>query len=248
VAFARFRTYTHTEFGGKPGGLCIVMTQILVVEDEPRLRSLLIRLLDAAGYAASGVGTGAEALGAALGTEYDLVLLDLNLPDISGAEVLHVLMTAKPSSRVLVLSSVTEVAPRIEVLESGAADFVLKPFINAELLARIRLRLGDDLPSGTRGKAGVAIGEDAYLDLQRRELRVGSTRVSLSQREFTLLTHLLNRRGKICTRQELLSDVWGLAFDPGTNVVDVYVRRLRNKLAADTIETVRNVGYRFAAC
>jgi two-component system, OmpR family, response regulator len=231
-----------------PGGLALFMTHILVVEDEPKLRSLLIRLLDAAGYAASGVGTGAEALGTALSVEYDLVLLDLNLPDISGAEVLHVLMTAKPASRVLVLSSVAEVAPRIEVLESGAADFVLKPFINAELLARIRLRLGDDLPSGTRGKAGVAIGDDAYLDLQRRELRIGPTRVSLSQREFTLLTHLINRRGKICTRQELLSDVWGLGFDPGTNVVDVYVRRLRNKLAADAIETVRNVGYRFVAC
>ena len=224
------------------------MNEILVVEDEPQLRTILIRVLAAAGYAASGVGTGAEALRAALEQDYELILLDLNLPDISGTDVLQFLMRAKPDSRVLVLTSVTEVGPRVQALEDGAADFMLKPFVNSELLARIRLRARSSDQPGARAGQRVAVAEDVYLDPQRRELQVRSERVPLSQREFTLLMHLHNRRGAICSRQELLADVWGLGFDPGTNVVDVYVRRLRTKIAAEAIETVRNVGYRLVAC
>lgn len=222
------------------------MNDVLIVEDEPKLRAILIRLLEAAGYVARGVGTGTDALRAALEQNYELILLDLNLPDISGTQVLQVLMRAKPDSRVLVLTSVTDVGPRVQALEGGAADFMLKPFVNSELLARIRLRArsNDQVRIRTRR---VTITEDIYLDPERRELQVRSERVLLSQREFTLLMHLLNRRGAICSRQELLTDVWGLGFDPGTNVVDVYVRRLRNKISADAIETVRNVGYRLIA-
>ncbi|HZC72724.1 MAG TPA: response regulator transcription factor [Jatrophihabitans sp.] len=222
------------------------MNEILVVEDEPQLRAILIRLLEAAGYAASGVGTGADALRAALDHNYEVILLDLNLPDISGTQVLQVLMRAKPDSRVLVLTSVTDVGPRVQALEGGAADFMLKPFVNSELLARIRLRARSN--DQVRGQIQrLTIAEDIFLDPERRELQVRSERVPLSQREFTLLMHLFNRRGAICSRQELLTDVWGLGFDPGTNVVDVYVRRLRNKISADAIETVRNVGYRLIA-
>jgi DNA-binding response OmpR family regulator len=202
--------------------------------------------LEAAGYVVTGVGTGAEALQKTMGRDYDLVLLDLNLPDVSGVHILRVVRAAKPGSRVLVLSSVTEVGARVEVLEGGAVDFVLKPFVTAELLARIRLRMADDGAGGAAGER-VPITRDICLDVHRRELLVDDTRVPLSQREFTLLTHLAKRRGKICTRQELLADVWGLGFDPGTNVVDVCVRRLRTKLAGNAIETVRNVGYRLAA-
>jgi DNA-binding response OmpR family regulator len=149
-----------------------------------------------------------------------------------------------------VLSSVTEVGARVQVLENGAADFVLKPFVAAELLARVRLRMRpEEGPAGAGPNSGnrLPVAADVVLDVDRRELCVNGERVPLSHREFALLHHLLNRRGEICSRQELLADVWGIGFDPGTNVVDVYVRRLRNKLAGDAIETVRNVGYRLAA-
>jgi two-component system OmpR family response regulator len=119
--------------------------------------------------------------------------------------------------------------------------------VTAELLARIRLRIREDASRATHLGARLAVTADVCLDTQRRELSIGESRVPLSHREYTLLAHLLNRRGKICSREELLADVWGLGFDPGTNVVDVYVRRLRNKLAGNAIETVRNVGYRLAA-
>lgn len=223
------------------------MGAILIVEDEPRLQMVLARLLESAGYAVTSTGTGGEALRLALSGDFDLVLLDLNLPDLPGVDVLRATVAAKPDLRVVVLSSVSEVGARVEVLERGAADFVLKPFAAAELLARVRLRIKDDavtpVPLGTR----IPVGADIVLDVQRQQLTIGTEQVPLSHREFALLTHLLNRRGKICSRQELLSDVWGIGFDPGTNVVDVYVGRLRNKLTGSSIETIRNVGYRLAA-
>lgn len=231
--------------GGISGGL---MEQILVVEDDDRLRNVLTRLLDTAGYRAQAVGSGADALRACLTHDVALVLLDLNLPDIPGDDLLSMLLVQKPGVPVVVLSSVTEVRRRVAMLESGAVDFVQKPFVNAELLARIRLRM--DLARGgnePRRPPRLPIDDRVTLDLQRRELVMGSTRTPLSAREFALLTHLLERRGRVCTRQELLADVWGMQFDPGTNVVDVCVRRLRTKLAGAQIETVRNVGYRIIA-
>lgn len=223
------------------------MGGILVVEDEPRLQIVLARLLETAGFSTTSTGTGGEGLRLALSSDFDLVLLDLNLPDISGLDVLRAIVAAKPDLRVVVLSSVSEVGTRVEVLERGAADFVLKPFASAELLARVRLRIKDDvvhpIPVGTR----IPVAADIVLDVARQQLTIGGDQVPLSHREFALLRHLLNRRGKICSRQELLADVWGIGFDPGTNVVDVYVRRLRNKLLGNSIETVRNVGYRLIA-
>lgn len=222
------------------------MAHVLIIEDEPNLRELLVRLLTSAGYQVSAAATGSRGLHAALGGQHDLVLLDLMLPDLPGEEVLHVLLAARPDARVLILSSVSEVSRRVGVLNGGAADFVAKPFVNGELLARIRLRIRED---GGRNGSGplVPVDADARLDVHRRELVINDQRIPLSQREFTLLTHLLNRKGVTCSRRELLAEVWGIGFDPGTNVVDVYVGRLRAKLAPDTIETVRNVGYRLAA-
>jgi DNA-binding response OmpR family regulator len=222
------------------------MSDILVIEDEPLLRALIVRLLNTAGYNAIGVATGAEGLQAALSGEHDLILLDLMLPDLPGEEVLHVLLTARPETKVLILSSVAEVGRRVGVLNAGAADFVAKPFVNAELLARVRLRAREK-STRTGTVSYLPIDSDARLDLHRRELLINDQRIALSQREFSLLSHLIGRKGEVCTRQELLADVWGIGFDPGTNVVDVYVGRLRAKLAGDTIETVRNVGYRLCA-
>jgi DNA-binding response OmpR family regulator len=222
------------------------MSNILVIEDEPLLRALIVRLLTTAGYRATGVATGAGGLQAALSGEHDLVVLDLMLPDLPGEEVLRVLMAARPDTRVLILSSVAEVGRRVGVLNGGAADFVAKPFVNAELLARVRLR-ARETPVRSSPVSYLPIDADARLDLHRRELVLNDQRIALSQREFSLLSHLVGRKGEICTRQELLADVWGIGFDPGTNVVDVYVGRLRAKLAGDAIETVRNVGYRLCA-
>jgi DNA-binding response OmpR family regulator len=224
------------------------MSRVLVIEDEPNLRLLLARLLGTAGFDVSEAASGLAGLNAALAEDFDLVLLDLMLPDVAGEHILHVLLASRPSARVMVLSSVAEVGRRVGVLDAGAVDFVAKPFANAELLARMRTRLRDETelspPKVPRYLAAAGI----HLDLRRRELIVDGQRIALSQREFVLLAHLMHRTGQVCTRQELLADVWGVGFDPGTNVVDVCVRRLRRKLAANTIETVRNVGYRFVAC
>ena len=223
------------------------MARVLVVEDEPNLRVLLRRLLGGAGYDVSEAATGVAGLNAALAVDHDLVVLDLMLPDVAGEHVLHMLLASRPASRIMVLSSVTEVGRRVGVLDDGAVDFVAKPFTNAELLARVRARIRNDAVVEPAKVARYLTGAGLLLDLRRRELITDGRRVELSQREFVLFAHLLHRRGQVCTRQELLADVWGFDFDPRTNVVDVCVRRLRAKIAANRIETVRNVGYRFVA-
>jgi two-component system OmpR family response regulator len=223
------------------------MAHIVVIEDEPNLRVLLNRLFTDAGYRVTITATGTAGLTALLSDPPDLVVLDLMLPDLSGEEVLHVLLAADPTAKVLVLSSVAEVGRRVGVFDAGALDFVAKPFSNSELLARVRTRLRSESAPAANPVPQYLNGTNFRLDLQRRELVIDDQRILLPHREFVLLAHLLHRRGEVCTRQELLSDVWGLSFDPGTNVVDVYVRRLRAKLVANCIETVRNVGYRFVA-
>jgi len=223
------------------------MARILVIEDESKLRLLLNRVLGGAGFEIVECATGMTGLTAALAEDFDLILLDLALPDVAGEHVLHVLMSSRPSARVLVLSAVTEVGRRVAVLDDGAVDFVAKPFSNAELLARIRARMrgerSRDVPKPTKSVKAPAI----ELDFSRRFLVVGGKRIGLSQREFVLLAYLLDRNGEVCSRPELLGEVWDMPFDPGTNVVDVYVRRLRAKLGESSIETIRNVGYRLVA-
>jgi len=215
----------------------------LVIEDEPNLRLLLGRLLGEAGLGVVECETGMTGLATALAEEFDLIVLDLTLPDVAGEHVLHVLMSAKPWARVLVLSSVTEVGRRVAAFEGGALDFVAKPFSNAELLTRIRIRMSEE-----RGPVHPNVKTSGiHLDPDRRALIADGKRIGLSQREFVLLTHLLDRKGEVCSRPELLSAVWDMTFDPGTNVVDVYVRRLRAKLGENAIETIRNVGYRLVA-
>lgn len=220
------------------------VNSIVVVEDEPVLARLLDRILSGAGHTVTVAGTVAGAMAAINTVDPELILLDLVLPDGRGEDVLAELMRFRPLSRVLVLSSMTQVATRVGVLEGGAVDFLAKPFANAELLARIAARIRTPTPPVAvprfLRRAGVEI------DVQQRELVVEGRRISLTQREFMLLTHLLQRAPGTCTRAELLERVWGTRYDTGTNVVDVCVRRLRSKLSNDKIETVRNVGYRIA--
>lgn len=224
------------------------MARVLVIEDEPNLRTLLGRLLRSAGYEVTEAATGASGLDAAVAGDHDLVVLDLMLPDVAGEHVLHALRADRPAARVMVLSSVTEVGRRVGVLDGGAVDFVAKPFTNAELLARVRARIRNEPTVAPARASRYLAGHGIQLDLRRRQLSMDGRRVELSQREFVLFAHLLHRKGQVCTRQELLADVWGVGFDPGTNVVDVCVRRLRAKITANSIETVRNVGYRLVAC
>jgi DNA-binding response OmpR family regulator len=223
------------------------MPRILVIEDEPNLRLLLDRLLGEAGFEVVECETGMTGLATALTEEFDLIVLDLTLPDVAGEHVLHMLMTTKPWARVLVLSSVTEVGRRVGAFEGGALDFVAKPFSNAELLTRIRIRMSEERSPAPRGTGRSDQGSGMRLDHGHRALIARGKRIGLSQREFVLLTYLLDRKGEVCSRPELLSGVWDMDFDPGTNVVDVYVRRLRAKLGDRCIETIRNVGYRLVA-
>jgi two-component system copper resistance phosphate regulon response regulator CusR len=213
---------------------------ILIVEDEARIASFLSRALSSCGFEVAWASSSPTAIRMLEGGHYDLVLLDLLLSGKNGFTVLERAFELRPSQEVLVLSALSDVESKIKCFQLGAADYVTKPFNLAELVARIRARIrhSRDL-NGTRYLESGSV----RLDLQRRDAFVGEQRIALSTREFHLLLHLMQREGEVCPREELLASVWGYTFDPRTNVVDVYVRRLRGKLGGEVIETIRNVGY-----
>jgi len=220
------------------------MARVLVVDDEPRIADFVSRALTADGFRVDAAPDGIRGLELARSGRYELVVLDLLLPGRDGVSVLRELMEARPEQRVLILSALSDIQSKVECLELGASDYLPKPFALAELVARIRARLrqpaaGPDERVLHRG--GVT------LDLVRRVADAGKGQVVLSEREFLMLRNLMMRGGDVCTRQRLLEEVWGYGFDPGSNVVDVCVGRVRAKLGPEVIETVRGVGYRFAA-
>jgi len=217
------------------------MTKILIVEDEPRIASFVSRGLEAAGYETVVVEDGADALAAALRGDADLVLLDVGLPTMDGFEVLRELRSRGSVVPVIMLTARSSTRDTVEGLDAGANDYVPKPFVFEELLARVRSRLRETVP-----QPGVAISHgDVVLDILARRATVAGREVDLSAREFALAEQFLRNPGRVLSRELLLSRVWGMDFDPGSNVVDVYVRYLRKKLGADRIETVRGAGYRF---
>jgi DNA-binding response OmpR family regulator len=219
-----------------------VPRRILVVEDEARIRDFLAHGLSANGLAVDWAQTGPEAVKRALGRTYDLVLLDLVLPQLNGLAVLDRVRERKPELPVIVVSARGDVATKLRAFELGARDYVEKPFSLDELLARIEVHLARPLASSVI-RAG-----PLELDYTTREVRLGSIRASLSEREFQLLGYLLEHAGEAVSRERLLSEVWGYGFDPGSNVVDVCIRRIRRRLGPDCpIETVRSVGYRIAS-
>jgi DNA-binding response OmpR family regulator len=216
------------------------MTKILVIDDEPDLVRFVRRALEAEGYQVLTSTNGLDGIRLALTERPDLVVLDLVMPGVHGEAVLSAVMAQDPGLRVLILSATGDVQLRISCLEQGAVDFLAKPFAVRELIVRVRSRLQENATS--RRRDILQVGNIA-LDLQARQLLIDGKPTVLSQREFLLLLHLMRNANAVCTRQELLSEVWGYDFDPATNVVDVCIGRLRAKLRPDLIVTVRNVGY-----
>jgi two-component system copper resistance phosphate regulon response regulator CusR len=216
------------------------MNRILIAEDEERIALFVDKGLRAAGFATVVASTGPEALAAAQGGGFDLVLLDIGLPGIDGFEVLRRLRATDAGLPVIMLTARSGVHDTVAGLEGGANDYIPKPFRFDELLARVRLRLRDAGQQAvpTLSRAGFE------LDLRTRRATVGDRVVDLSAREFALAEEFLRHADQVLSREQLLSRVWGLDFDPGSNVVDVYVRYLRTKLGAERIETVRGMGYR----
>ena len=217
------------------------MTRILIAEDENRIAAFVSRGLEAAGYSTTIVEDGAEALDLALGGDIDLVLLDIGLPTIDGFEVLRLLRAHGSAVPVIMLTARTSTRDTVDGLDAGANDYVPKPFKFDELLARVRSRLRETT-SGT----GMAITHgEVTLDVLSRRATVGGREIDLSAREFALAEQFLRNPGRVLSREQLLSSVWGLDFDPGSNVVDVYVRYLRGKFGPQHIATVRGAGYRW---
>ena len=219
------------------------MSQILIVEDEPRISAFIAKKLRAAGFATLIEPSGEAAVQLVLTEPIDLVLLDVGLPDIDGFEVLSRLRGQGVSIPVIMLTARSSVADRVAGLQSGADDYVPKPFAFEELLARIHLRLRPDTGADS---AAVLTHRDLSLDLRTRRATVGGRSIDLTGREFTLAEVFLRNPGQVLSREQLLSGAWGYDFDPGSNVVDVNVRYLRRKQGADYFETVRGMGYRLS--
>ena len=216
------------------------MASILIADDEARISGFIDKGLRAAGYATRVATTGPDALDLALSGEFDLLVLDVNLPGLDGFGVLESLRGSGSTMPVIMLTARVELHDTIAGLEGGADDYLGKPFRFDELVARIRLRMRRDT-----GQTPTQLAHrDLALDIRTRRAHIAGVEVELSAREFALAEELIRNAGQVLSREQLLSRVWGYDFDPGSNVADVYVGYLRQKLGHDRIETVRGVGYR----
>jgi len=217
--------------------------RILVIEDEPRILGFLKLGLEAEGFSVDCADDGVTGLARARDAEYELVVLDLQLPRLDGLRLLEELRRSRPALPVLILSARTDLPTKLRGFELGANDYLSKPFSFDELVARVRVHLRQGAPVGS----SILRAGPLELDLNRRRASVDGRSTDLSDREFRLLYHLVAHPGEVVSRERLLSEVWGYSFDPGSNVVDVCVRRLRKKLGpTPLIETVRHAGYRLA--
>jgi DNA-binding response OmpR family regulator len=219
------------------------VNRILIVEDEPRLASFLEKGLRANGFVTTVAKDGTTGGLLARDDNFDLLVLDLGLPDKDGTEVLRELRAAGQRMPVIILTARDDVSDKVAGLEGGADDYVTKPFRFEELLARVRARLRDERTvERTVLRAG-----DIVLDLRTRRASTTGRTIDLTAREFTMLEVLIRHAGQVLSREQLLSHVWGYDYDPGSNIVDVYIGYLRRKLGSGAIETVRGMGYRLAA-
>jgi DNA-binding response OmpR family regulator len=216
------------------------VNRILIAEDEPRLASFLEKGLRSNGFVTSVADDGTKASMMARDEEFDLLVLDLGLPGMDGTEVLRELRASGQRMPVIILTARDDVSDKVGGLEGGADDYVTKPFRFEELLARVRARLRDERTvERTVLRAGSVV-----LDLRTRRAATDGRTVDLTAREFTMLEVLIRHAGQVLSREQLLSHVWGYDYDPGSNVVDVYIGYLRRKLGSNSIETVRGMGYR----
>lgn len=219
------------------------MTRILIIEDEPKIAAFMAKGLSAAGYTCDTQPSGVAALAQLRTGSYDLAILDVGLPDLDGFEVLARLRRHGDRTPIVMVTARTSVPDIVAGLEGGADDYLPKPFHFHELLARVRLRLRAADPPET---PLVLRHRDITLDLHTHKAARQGREVDLSAREFELLETFLRHPGEVLTRETLLRQVWRCDFDPGSNIVDVYIRYLRTKLGAAAIETVRGAGYRLS--
>ncbi|GAB2653427.1 response regulator transcription factor [Saccharopolyspora gloriosae] len=220
------------------------MSKILIVEDEARIAAFLEKGLRANGFGTAVAGDGATAQELLLSGDYDLAVLDLGLPGKDGFAVLQAVRAQRVTLPVIILTARDSVHDTVAGLEGGADDYMTKPFRFEELLARVRLRLrsSDRTPEVTVLREG-----QLSLDLRTRRAQLPEATVDLTAREFAMLELFLRHSGQVLSREQILSHVWGYDFDPGSNVVDVYVRALRRKIGSERIRTVRGMGYRLGA-
>jgi DNA-binding response OmpR family regulator len=216
------------------------MARILIAEDEPRISAFIDKGLSANGFAVTVVADGPSAYDYAITGDFDLMVLDIGLPGMDGFAVLRKLRAQRNPIPVIILTARDSVQDTVAGLEGGADDYMPKPFRFEELLARVRLRL----TSERTAELTVLSYGGLHLDLRTRRARIDDRTVDLSAREFALAETFLRHPGQVLSREQLLSHVWGYDFDPGSNVVDVYVRYLRRKLGADRFTTLRGMGYR----
>jgi two-component system, OmpR family, copper resistance phosphate regulon response regulator CusR len=219
------------------------VNRILIAEDEDRIASFVEKGLRANGFVTTVAGDGDSALELGRSGGFDLIVLDLGLPGRDGFTVLRLLREERVRTPVIILTARDTVGDTVAGLEGGADDYMTKPFRFEELLARVRLRLraGESAP-----EISVLVTGGVSLDLRTRRAKVDGRTVDLTAREFVLLELFLRHPGQVLSREQILSHVWGYDFDPGSNIVDVYVRALRKKLGADCIGTVRGMGYRLS--
>src|SRR5579884_2155012 len=220
--------------------------RVLIVEDEKRIQDFLSRGLESAGYAVDVAGNGADAVEMVHATEYDLVILDLGLPDIDGLQVLEKIRNRKLSPPVLILSARDAVDDRVKGLELGADDYLVKPFAFVELLARVRALLRRGQPAPERLQVG-----DLVLDCTRRKVVRGNESIELAPKEFGILEYMMRNKGRPLSRTMIVEHVWDMDYDGLTNIVDVYIRHLRSKIddryPQKLIHTVRGIGYMIEA-
>lgn len=222
-----------------------LMKRILIAEDEPRIAAFLEKGLRANGFTTTVVEDGEDAVYLAQNEEFDLLILDLGIPKKDGWTVLEELRGQGGQLPVIILTARDDVKDKVNALEGGANDYVTKPFRFEELLARVRVQLRNPRTSKTEDETLITVG-NIVLDLRTRQVKVGDCQIELSAKEFTLAETFLRHPGQVMSREQLLSHVWGYDYDPGSNIVDVYVGYLRKKLGGNLIETVRGMGYRLS--
>ncbi len=219
------------------------MNRILIVEDEIHIFTPLEKGLRANGFVTAVACNGCDAIELARDADFDLVLLDIGLPDIDGWVVLDEVRARGERLPIIILTARDDVRDKIAGLDGGANDYVTKPFSFQELLARIRLRLRENSFAQDKEEEVLRVG-NISLNLYTHQVAIDDRLIELAAREFTLLETLMKRPDLVISREQLLKEVWGYDYDPGTNVVDVYIGYLRKKLSINSIETVRGVGYR----